>query len=281
MGRLFNVYAGYEQQDAHEFLLNLTDKLHEDLNRANHRRGQPGSLPPVDEASLPLNTRINRFWMMHMERNLSVISDLFEGLLASTLTCLSCHKSSSSFEAFSCLSLPIPHGGSTCYLQAGHSHTLGADCLKLFLETEKMSGEAAWDCPSCKQKRKAEKRMIIARLPKILIVQFNRFRCEAAWQSKKLQTYVHFPVNNFDMNQYVDHSKMETKKRPLYNLYAFLNHYGTLATGHYIAYCRAGIGSSWFMYDDASVTEVVLSESDKRNAYILFYASVDSKYQFT
>lgn len=33
MGRLFNVYAGYEQQDAHEFLLNLIDKLHEDLNK--------------------------------------------------------------------------------------------------------------------------------------------------------------------------------------------------------------------------------------------------------
>lgn len=273
MGRLFNVYAGYEQQDAHEFLLNLIDKLHEDLNKANHRRGGPGSLPPTDEASLSLNARINRFWLMHMERNLSVISDLFEGLLASTLTCLSCHKSSSSFEAFSCLSLPIPHGGgSVCYLQ---------DCLKLFLETEKMSGEAAWDCPSCKQKRKAEKRMIIAKLPKILIVQFNRFRCEAAWQSKKLQTYVHFPINNFDVNQYVDHSKVETQKRPLYNLYAFLNHYGTLATGHYIAYCRAGIGSSWYMYDDASVTEVVLSESDKKNAYILFYTSVDIKHQFT
>ncbi|KAM7314269.1 ubiquitin carboxyl-terminal hydrolase 8 [Ixodes scapularis] len=273
MGRLFNVYAGYEQQDAHEFLLNLIDKLHEDLNKANQRRVPPASLPPADEASLSLSARINRFWNQHTDRHLSVISDLFEGLLASTLTCLSCHKSSSSFEAFSCLSLPIPHGGASgCYLQ---------DCLKLFLETEKMSGEAAWDCPSCKQKRKAEKRMIIARLPKILIVQFNRFRCEAAWQSKKLQTYVHFPVNNFDMNQYVDHTRLETQKRPPYNLYAFLNHYGTLATGHYIAYCRAGIGSSWFMYDDASVTEVVLSESDKKNAYILFYTSVDIKHQFT
>lgn len=274
MGRLFNVYAGYEQQDAHEFLLNLIDKLHEDLNKANQRRVPPASLSTADEASLSLNARINRFWNQHTDRHLSVISDLFEGLLASTLTCLSCGKSSSSFEAFSCLSLPIPQGGASgCYLQK---------CLELFLETEKMSGEAAWDCPSCKQKRKAEKRMIIARLPKILIVQFNRFRCEAAWQSKKLQTYVHFPEDNFDMNQYVDHTKLETQKRPPYNLYAFLNHYGTLATGHYIAYCRAGIGSSWFMYDDASVTEVVkLSESDKKHAYILFYTSVDIKHQFT
>lgn len=273
MGRLCNVYAGYEQQDAHEFLLNFIDKLHEDLNRAVNRKGAPAPLPPADEAALSLNGRINRFWCQHLDRHLSVVSDLFEGLLVSNLTCLVCRKSSSSFEVFSCLSLPIPAiSGSVCYLQ---------DCLKLFLETESMSGEAAWDCPTCKQKRKAEKRMIIARLPKILIVQFNRFRCETAWQSKKLQTYVHFPVNSFDMNVYVDHTRVDTQHRPPYHLYAFLNHYGTLATGHYIAYCRAGLGGQWYMYDDASVTEVTLSESDKRNAYILFYTSVDMRHQFT
>ncbi|XP_065285688.1 ubiquitin carboxyl-terminal hydrolase 8-like [Dermacentor albipictus] len=273
MGKLFNVYAGYEQQDAHEFLLNFIDKLHEDLNRALHRKGAPAPLPPADEANLSLNGRINRFWCQHLDRHLSVVSDLFEGLLVSNLTCLACRKSSSSFEVFSCLSLPIPAvSGSVCYLQ---------DCLKLFLETESMSGEAAWDCPTCKQKRRAEKRMIIARLPKILIVQFNRFRCETAWQSKKLQTYVHFPVNSFDMNSYVDHTRVDTQRRPPYHLYAFLNHYGTLATGHYIAYCRAGLGGQWYMYDDASVTEVTLSESDKRNAYILFYTSVDMRHQFT
>lgn len=273
MGRLFNVYAGYEQQDAHEFLLNFIDKLHEDLNRALHRKGAPAPLPPADEANLSLNGRINRFWCQHLDRHLSVVSDLFEGLLVSNLTCLVCRKSSSSFEVFSCLSLPIPAvSGSVCYLQ---------DCLKLFLETESMAGEAAWDCPTCKQKRRAEKRMIIARLPKILIVQFNRFRCETAWQSKKLQTYVHFPVNSFDMNCYVDHTRVDTQRRPPYHLYAFLNHYGTLATGHYIAYCRAGLGGQWYMYDDASVTEVTLSESDKRNAYILFYTSVDMRHQFT
>lgn len=273
MGRLFNVYAGYEQQDAHEFLLNFIDKLHEDLNKAVHRRGTPAPLAPAEEASLSLNARINRFWSQHVDRHLSVISDLFEGLLVSNLTCLVCRKSSSSFEVFSCLSLPIPAvTGSVSNLQ---------DCLKLFLETESMSGEAAWDCPSCKQKRKAEKRMIIARLPKILIIQFNRFRCETAWQSKKLQTYVHFPSNSLDMSDYLDRTRVETKCRGPYYLYAFLNHYGTLATGHYIAYCRTSLGGAWYMYDDASVTEVTLSESDKRNAYILFYTSVDMRHQFS
>ncbi|XP_077484204.1 ubiquitin carboxyl-terminal hydrolase 8-like isoform X5 [Amblyomma americanum] len=307
MGRLFSVYAGYEQQDAHEFLLNFMDKLHEDLNRAPHRKGPPVPLPALVDEAASLNVRINHFWCQHVDRHLSVISDLFEGLLVSSLTCLVCRKSSSSFEVFSCLSLPIPaNKGSVCYLQ---------DCLKLFLETESMSGEAAWHCPSCRQKRKAEKRMIIARLPKILVIQFNRFRCETAWQSKKLQTYVQFPISGFDINCFVDREQVETQPRPAYRLYAFLNHYGTLATGHYIAYCRAGHGGQWYMYDDASVTEVTLSESDlrfvlparfsravgihclrasaqpwcllaasmltKRNAYILFYTSVDMRHQFS
>lgn len=272
MGRLFSVYAGHDQQDAHEFLLNFIDKLHEDLNKAVHRRGTPAPLPPAEEASLSLNARINRFWSQHVDRHLSVISDLFEGLLVSSLTCLVCRKSSSSFEVFSCLSLPIPAVTGSVHLQ---------DCLNLFLVTESMSGEAAWDCPSCKQKRKAEKRMIIARLPKILIIQFNRFRCETAWQSKKLQTYVQFPSNSLDMNAYVDRTRVDTQSRPPYHLYAFLNHYGTLATGHYIAYCRTSPGGPWYMYDDASVTEVTLSESDKRNAYILFYTSVDTKHRFS
>lgn len=34
MGSLYPMYATYDQQDSHEFLVNLLDRLHEDLNRA-------------------------------------------------------------------------------------------------------------------------------------------------------------------------------------------------------------------------------------------------------
>ena len=47
-------------------------------------------------------------WSQHLQRNQSIIVDLFHGLLKSTITCEKCKHQSVKFEPFTFLNLPLP-----------------------------------------------------------------------------------------------------------------------------------------------------------------------------
>lgn len=158
VGKHISVYSGCEQQDSHEFLLILFEKLHADLNKAQIIKKT--EIPD----SLDNREAVDRFWTNHLTNNDSIISELFEGLIMSTLECDICQKKSNTFEVFTCLSLPIPNN-SRCALE---------DCLKEFTKNENMCDEAAWLCPNCKTKQSATKKTSIVRLPKVLIIHLKR-----------------------------------------------------------------------------------------------------------
>ena len=162
VGKHISAYSGNEQQDSHEFLLILFEKLHADLNRAQLIKNQI-EIPD----SLGSQEAIERFWRNHLENNNSKISEIFEGLIMSTLECKDCQKKSNTFEVFTCLSLPIPTSnlGTRSDLE---------DCLKEYTKNELMCDEAAWECPTCKVKRPAIKKTSIVRLPKVLIIHLKR-----------------------------------------------------------------------------------------------------------
>ncbi|XP_054713853.1 ubiquitin carboxyl-terminal hydrolase 8-like [Uloborus diversus] len=248
VSRCLSVCIGNEQQDSHEFLVVLMEKLHADLNKKYMRSSPKLEASTVDE---------NTFWQHHKSYNCSKISDVFEGLLKSTLTCLSCRKTSDSFEVFSCLSLPIMT--SRCTLK---------DCVQHFLKSEKISGEAAWDCPRCKQKKEAEKRLRICRLPEILVIQLKRFSYDGLWR-KKLQTAV-----DFDFTFDVPCEENSEERFRSYSLYGVVNHYGTLEGGHYIAYCKT-VSRKWYKYDDHEVSEINALDVKTPAAYLLFYQATD------
>lgn len=159
-------FVDYKQQDAHEFLVRFLDRLHADLNtRANVQANDPTSKDANYYDKLPITTAANSFWNLHLQRNKSIITDLFEGLIVSTLTCLHCRYTSKALEAFTCLTLPVQEGGRTSI----------ATSLKMFLKCERITDEAAWQCPTCKQKRDAEKCTYIWKLPKILVIHLKRY----------------------------------------------------------------------------------------------------------
>lgn len=253
VSRYLPMCVGYEQQDAHEFLLVLMDKLHGDLKQKCASR----QFPNLDSYSDSEAKEV--FWDYHKSQNRSKISGLFEGLLKSTLTCLYCSKTSSSYEVFSCLPLPIPHA--RCSVQ---------DCLKLFLKPEKMCGEGAWDCPKCHQKKETQKQMSICHVPDILVMQLKRFSYEGLWRSK-LQTFVDFDLK-FEL-PYIVNSSYRSKT---YHLYGIVNHIGTLEGGHYTAYCRNYHTDKWYKYDDHEVTRMSSSDIKTSDAYLLFYTSLET-----
>ncbi len=104
VGRFSSTFLGYQQQDSQELLTFLLDGLHEDLNRIKKKpyiEMEDGGNRPDDEIA-------TEAWENHKKRNDSVILDLFQGLLKSTVVCPECPKISVTFDPVSQLSLPLP-----------------------------------------------------------------------------------------------------------------------------------------------------------------------------
>lgn len=267
-------FRGNEQQDSHEFMMMLFDKLHHDLNRhAKVKLTQNGFAPPQgnkndNDINIPPETLGYDFWKGHLELNNSIITELFEGIFMSTLTCTYCRGKSNTFEVFNCLSLPIP-SESRCHIR---------DCLSHFSNPERI--EAAWECPRCKEKREADKKIVICKLPKILIIHLKRFSLEVYTSKKfeigkKLQTTVDFPLKDLsvdctDVLPKSAHGSMPFKST--YNLCAVVNHYGEIEAGHYTAFCKLE-NQRWYKFDDSKVSEIRDTDVCGQAAYILFYSA--------
>lgn len=71
--RSFESFAGYEQQDAQEFLGNFLDLLHEDLNTVLRKP----YLNAVDYKGQDLQEFGQTNWKIHMQRENSYISKFF------------------------------------------------------------------------------------------------------------------------------------------------------------------------------------------------------------
>lgn len=262
-------FAGNEQQDSHEFMMMLFDKLHHDLNKhAKDKLKQNGIASYINSSDDDSNINIPRatlgyqFWKKHLELNNSIISEIFEGIFMSTLTCTYCKGQSNTFEVFNCLSLPIP-SETRCHVR---------DCLSHFSNPERI--EAAWECPRCKQKREADKKIVICKLPRILIIHLKRFSLDGRWR-QKLQTTVDFPLTDLSVdftNVLPQSAYGSTPVKSSYNLCAVVNHYGHLDGGHYTAFGKLE-NQRWYTFDDSTVSEMKDTDVCGQAAYILFYAA--------
>lgn len=243
----------------------ITPEQEEELNR----------LPPMIAS--------DREWRSWKARNDSLIVDFFQGQFRSRLQCLTCKKTSTTYNVFSILQLPIPHSRS--------SKVSINQCLNALFNEEILEKDDAWDCPQCKAKRRANKTLSLARLPPILLIHFKRFEANGRF-SDKVDTFVEFPMKGLDLTNYMppplppgaDHSELNgglpmspddprTQLPPYrYDLYGVTNHYGNLSSGHYTAYVSSRGG--WLSCDDSSVKPCDPKQVVNQKAYVLFYKRV-------
>ena len=71
-------------------------------------------------------------------------------------------------------------------------------------------------------------------------------------------------------------STHEDPTSSLYDLYAVINHKGTMESGHYTAMCKSLATNLWYHCDDSRVKEISHEKVLSENAYILFYARKDT-----
>lgn len=233
----------------------------------------------------------------------SIISDIFDGKLLSSVQCLTCDRISTRIETFQDLSLPIPsrdhinmiHQGSltpqkagpcsdvvyvtnqsgwiSWFLQLMRSWLWGPtvslyDCLSAFFSADELKGDNMYSCEKCNKLRNGVKFSKVLELPEVLCVHLKRFRHELMFSSK-IASYVSFPLEDLEMKPYLHKDCVSTVTS--YDLISVICHHGTAGGGHYVCYALNPITNQWFEFDDQCVTPVSREMVQNCGAYVLFY----------
>nr|XP_026499337.1 ubiquitin carboxyl-terminal hydrolase 33 [Vanessa tameamea] len=230
----------------------------------------------------------------------SIVSDVFDGKLLSSVQCLICDRVSTRMETFQDLSLPIPSREHLamlrCQQPALSQHAPHAaqdswiwwllswlrswfygpvvslqDCLAAFFSADELKGDNMYSCSRCNKLRNGVKMSGVIRLPEVLCVHLKRFRHELM-SSAKVAARVSFPINDLNMAPYTH--KDCTSKVSRYSLCAVICHAGTAGGGHYTCAARAADGR-WVAFDDAAVAPLAPHHLAACEAYVLFYRKVN------
>ncbi|XP_041372578.1 ubiquitin carboxyl-terminal hydrolase 3-like [Gigantopelta aegis] len=266
---LFNViwkvvprFRGYQQQDAHEFMRYLLDRLHTELLQ----------LLPYPNNNSPF---------IGPKGKSTIVTAIFGGLLQNEVNCLICGMESKKHDPFLDLSLDIPTHFSmkSTKPKEGEPVCTLVDCLSSFTDVEELEDSELYMCSNCKQKQKSTKKFWIRRLPNVLCLHLKRFRW-GTYHRLKVETYVDFPLLGLDMSRYVLNNLHETRGSSagsnLYDLAAVVVHHGSGAgSGHYTSY--ASHDGQWYHFNDSTVTQCEKETVAKCKGYILFYVRREIK----
>ncbi len=288
--------ARHDQHDAQEFYHALIDGLETDvLSYQKKLRSM--------RQEIKSETQVRRGYQPPDMSSESSIKDIFEGSLRSVLICDECGCKRSQNEPFLNLSLPLKNEFPSLsdavvakekVTTRSETSTLTA-CLNHFTEPETLQDHIY--CPSCNRKTKTLKQHTFGKLPRILCLHLKRFD---ALTNKKISDFVSYPATNLDMGQYLPHwcekilsadkndingtTQTETQTdvespKVLYDLYATVNHRGSLHQGHYTSNIKCN--DHWYHCNDAFVCnagegngekEVLQAEGTRGgDAYMLFY----------
>ena len=249
--------AGYDQQDAHEFLIALLDGLGTHLDKYH-----PDTIHQIEK---PLD--VGKIQNGNIGAHSTFVHDIFSGLMKSDLHCGFCGHQSCKFERFIDISLSLKNSesnntGVVASPSKGKSREIEnislKECLQNFTLLEPLSELVM--CDVCKKPQPAHKQLNIASLPKVLVLHLKRFD---SVKQQKLNTKVAFDLNGLDLAPftYIPQNHSGTSDM-IYDLQGVITHKGSLNSGHYIAYIAGNPtnvkdhGTRWLRCDDEHIVEV-------------------------
>ena len=254
VGKHCEMFRGTDQQDAHELLLILMEFLHQDVNLVRCKV----KIPEQNNENMPEIEAAKRAWDMEKKADQSFLRETFYGQQRSTLTCPHCGWKSVTYESFFELPLKLPAGNRRCSLMQ-------------LIETYLSQDEVPYKCPTCKKERQCLKQFEIVKLPLILTISLGRFYNDGL--SRKKQNFVDFGLTDINLGQFATGCHGRLNKYRDYTLYGISNHFGSLESGHYTAFCYSQVYKKWYKYDDTEVYEMDATDVKSPAAYILFYSA--------
>uniref|UniRef100_A0A8C1R8Q4 Ubiquitin carboxyl-terminal hydrolase n=1 Tax=Cyprinus carpio TaxID=7962 RepID=A0A8C1R8Q4_CYPCA len=215
----------------------------------------------------------------------SIISEVFDGTIVSSVQCLTCDRVSVTLENFQDISLPIPgkedlaklHSSShqTALVKAGSCGEAYAAQGWIAFVMEYIKRYYVDICLIWFWGPVVTLQDCLAAFF-ILCIHLKRFRHELMF-STKISTHVSFPLEGLEMQPFL--AKDCPAHTTSYDLLSVICHHGTASSGHYIAYCRNELNQLWYEFDDQSVTEVSESCVQNAEAYVLFYKKSNDETQ--
>jgi len=281
IGKLNPLFEGNHAADAKDLIFFLLEKLHQELNKKDNSSEQSN----IDYAQLEKDSFIEQKMLEHFikdytEKNRSIISDTFYGIIRSTMMCNTCKQIKYSFQTFNLLIFQLKnvkeYNQNT--LKNNNNYKINIydafDCDK---KEEILDGENMIYCNSCKGLNPGTHQQIIYSLPKVLIIILNRGRNNQDFNEEFI-----FPAElDLSIENYVVVNNNPDCNTHFY-LQSVITHLGESgAGGHFIAYCRNGPKEDFFCYNDASVSKATVNDAmgskisenvyEKRTPYILVY----------
>ena len=174
--------AGYEQQDAHEFLIETLNVLHRHSKGSGGEGDSNAALHSSHLSSTSSQEKGATSSSSSPNGCNCIIDQIFTGGLQSDVICQFCRNVSTTIDPFWDISLDL---GSSCHSsQPSSSSTPKSlhDCLERFTRPENLGSSAKIKCRSCQVNRESTKQLTMKKLPIVacfhLKVCFNSFCCQ-------------------------------------------------------------------------------------------------------
>jgi ubiquitin C-terminal hydrolase len=251
IGRFSRQFSGYDQQDSSEFFRCFLDALGQELNRVRNRTSYCEMTGSTKEE---VRKVADRWWNYSLSREDSIINDVFQGQLASIITCSKCKYGSISCDPFLSLNLPSPESFSRAEVE---------DMLEIYFKPTVLP--SSYICENCKKTGCCSQKIEIFRFPQVLVLQVKRFQVNA-FSRTRLNTEVRMR-EELSLKSFACEQGEGPKN---YWLKGISHHTGTLYFGHYIAECKEETG--WYCFDDSRAYNVSPPGSSS-SAYLLFYVA--------
>jgi len=287
MDRLTDRFHGCQQRDAHEFLGEVIDQIHEELSPPSTGNEQEGSESKQDgtgdKSESPRKEEDSG------AREIEPTDEFFRWNVQVCLKCKSCGYSRSKEEMYRYLSIDIGHDNADPR-DPGFVKPAVDSCLANFFAPE----DREVNCEKCKVGKIATQTMKILSMPKVILLHLKRFIAVERPIAGTKETELVFKKNKVpvDLTTNLAVGKLLTSNQssgtacPLpqdkYRLKSIVHHIGNTAnSGHYTTDAlRADPEDGkdqWVSFDDGvaverSLERVTQTTSNQKTAYTLLYS---------
>lgn len=241
---------GNTQQDAHEALSFLFNKIHQETKIPFVLK-----LKNISECHAAFGNILHKTLTETYKNDYSFIKTLFAFEQLKSFECLTCNKLSFRVENNTELSVSIA------------DQTKLSDCIVDYFAMEIIKD---YVCESCSAQNTLCTTTLIG-CPKYMFIVLNRYKLDQKTHNVTKQNHLVEYTEFLDISQFI-YRKSITKK---YKLVGVINHVGLdMRGGHY--YCYVNINNFWLKSDDMKIMQLQgFSEIDQTCTYILLYSCIE------
>ncbi|PHH55341.1 hypothetical protein CFIMG_001050RA [Ceratocystis fimbriata CBS 114723] len=267
------VFGNSNQQDVTEFVVFLTDQLHDETDRFRNLNSDYISAP-ISEIESSLKGAMN-FWNTYCSRSQSIADKYFRGVTVEYTQCSHCKRTERSASVFFPLYLTQSCGPDAKVQDETLIDTMQSSFSRMYIDDRR--------CEKC-NKSGCERWSELARLPPLLAVVLPRGESVGS-TAVKLCNKITWDFNNFDVSRFCLPAAQRTgagNTTPSdpgfavpaqYECYGVIVHRGASVanSGHYYSYVRKMNDRSpyaWYKCNDSVVTSVTIgsgTSADQQN----------------